>query len=143
MFDYESVSDHRITTLVSLFSNGPHNDVHEPQLKRFRKIVMAGISCQRETAAPVLQGLADLMSRSFWTRIWIVQEFILPAHIEMQCGTRGVSPSKLLLGAFVSRAFQEGRARVGDYSITTLQQLPAFYIRALPFPKWSLGQTIF
>ncbi|RGP61610.1 hypothetical protein FSPOR_9936 [Fusarium sporotrichioides] len=35
--------------------------------------------------------LSNLLSRRWWSRIWTVQEFILPASISFWCGTRSVS----------------------------------------------------
>ncbi|QPC76902.1 hypothetical protein HYE68_007654 [Fusarium pseudograminearum] len=35
--------------------------------------------------------LSNLLSRRWWSRIWTVQEFVLPASISFWCGTRSVS----------------------------------------------------
>ncbi|CAG1961471.1 unnamed protein product [Fusarium graminearum] len=35
--------------------------------------------------------LGNLLSRRWWSRIWTVQEFVLPASISFWCGTRSVS----------------------------------------------------
>jgi hypothetical protein len=34
----------------------------------------------------IWEGLASLLNRQYWTRIWIVQEFTLGPNLEIHCG---------------------------------------------------------
>ncbi|KAM3071625.1 hypothetical protein ACMFMG_009498 [Clarireedia jacksonii] len=51
--------------------------------------------------------VSNLLSRPWWTRVWIVQEFILARNVQIQCGTRTMSWEQfcVLVNGSVNRSF--------------------------------------
>lgn len=58
-----------------------------------RKLSVAEVRrlLQRDHYRPQWTALTNFLSRKWWSRIWTVQEFVLPRSVSCWCGTRNVS----------------------------------------------------
>jgi hypothetical protein len=45
----------------------------------------------RELSDAELEALTPISYRSYWSRVWIIQEFFLAKNLEISCGTKAVS----------------------------------------------------
>ena len=38
----------------------------------------------------------ELLERQYWTRVWVIQEFILPREVQIWCGNYSTTPERLI-----------------------------------------------
>jgi hypothetical protein len=43
-----------------------------------------------------LDALISIAIRSYWSRMWIIQEIQVPSHLRIHCGRKSISPSSFL-----------------------------------------------
>ncbi|KAH9204699.1 heterokaryon incompatibility protein-domain-containing protein [Leptodontidium sp. 2 PMI_412] len=72
-------------------------------------------------ATEELNAVIAIANRSYWSRMWIIQEIQLPPHLRVHCGTRAIEPSAFL--SFLELASRDDTAYGYD-----LKGTPAFFL---------------